>query len=193
MLAVDVRERNTLKIDGKICQVIERSITGTGKVGKTVHFKLKSVEDGNMLERRFRAEEKVDRVETEQHPMEYLYRDGDNFVFMDQETFEQFSLSSSIVGHAAPFMRENTKIDVLFYENKPLHVDFPKTVEMHVTNAPPPASGGQDSTWKEVEIENGLKLLAPQFIKEGDKIRIDVEQRKYVERIQDEKEKARGF
>ena len=189
MLAVDIRERNMLRVDGKICQVIERNTAGTGKFGKTVHFKLKSVEDGHVLERRFRAEEKVDRVETEQHPMEYLYRDGDNFVFMDQETFEQFTLPSAVVGNAAAFMKENSKIDVLFYESKPLHIDFPKMVEMHVTGAPPPASGGQDSTWKEVEIENGVKLLAPQFIKEGDKIRIDVEQRKYVERIQDEKNK----
>ncbi len=184
MLAVDVRDRNMLRIDGKICQVLERGITGTGKSGKTVHFKLKSVEDGNILERRFRAEEKVDRVETEEHPMEYLYRDGDNFVFMDQETFEQFTLPATIVGSVSDFMKENTKINVLFYQNRPLHVDFPKTVDMRVSNAPPPT---QDSTWKEVEIENGVKLLAPQFIKEGDMIRIDVHQRKYMERIQDEK------
>lgn len=184
MLAVDVRDRNMIRIDGKICQVVERSITGTGKSGKTVHFKLKSVEDGSVLERRFRAEEKVDRVETEEHPMEYLYRSGDQFVFMDQETFEQFTLPATIVGSVSDFMKENTKINVLFHQNKPLHVDFPKMIDMRVRNAPPPT---QDSTWKEVEIENGVKLLAPQFIKEGDMVRIDVHQRKYVERIQDEK------
>ena len=184
MLAADIRDRNMIRIDGKICQVVERNITGTGKSGKTVHFKLKCVEDGNVLERRFRTEEKVDRVETEEHLMEYLYRDGDQFVFMDQETFEQFTLPATIVGSVSDFMKENTKINVLFYQNKPLHVDFPKTIDMRIRNAPQPT---QDSTWKEVEIENGVKLLAPQFIKEGDMVRIDVHQRKYVERIQDEK------
>lgn len=186
MLATDIRERNMIKVDGKICQVIERAIAGTGKFGKTVHFKLKSIEDGHTLERRFRAEEKVDRVDVERHPMEFLYKDSEYLVFMDQESYEQFSLPAHNVGNTADFIKENTKIDVLFHENKPIHIDFPSSIEMLVGSAPPPSGSGQDTTWKEVELENGVKVLAPQFIKAGDKIRVDVAQRKYLERIQED-------
>jgi len=187
MLASEIRERNMVKIDGKICQVIECNVTGTGKSGKTFHFKLKNVEDGNTLERRYRSEEKVERVEVERHAMEYLYRDGDNFVFMDQASYEQFSVPAKTVGSISDFIKENMKIDVLFNGEKPIHIDFPKALEVRVTSAPPSSGSGQDSTWKEVEIENGIKILAPQFIKSGDLVRMDVEHRKYLERIQKDK------
>ena len=189
MLASDIREHHMLKIDGKIFQVIEREISGTGKFGKTIQLKLRSVENGQMIERRFRVEEKVDRAEVDAHPMEYLYRDGNDFVFMDQTTFEQLSLPSQTVGYVADFLKENTQINVLFYENKPIHIDFPKTIDMHVRSAPAPMGSGQDNTFKEAELENGAMVLVPQFIKTGDRIRIDVEHKKYVERLLDEKEK----
>jgi len=187
MLASEIRERNMVKIDGKIYQVIERNVSGTGKSAKTFHLKIKKVEDGTTLERRFRADEKVDRVEVERHAMEYLYRDGDHFVFMDQASYEQFNVPAKTVGNIADFMKENTKIDVLFHEERPIHIDFPKTIELRVSSAPPSSGSGQDNTWKEVEIENRIKILAPQFIKSGDLVRIDVEHRKYLERIQEEK------
>ena len=183
LLATEIRQGNVIRVDGKLCKVILHELRGTGRFGKTVHLKLKSLEEGHILEKSIRAEDKVENIELHRVKMQYLYRERDQFIFMNMETFEQFSLSAKVVGRQEVFLKENAEIDVHFGEGKPLSVDFPKTVELTVTSAPPPLKGGSDTTYKEVELENGLKILVPQFVKEGEKIRINVEDLAYVERV----------
>jgi len=183
MVASEVKEGNLLKFDGHIFKVTERNMAGTGKFGKTVQMKLKNLETGDLTERRLRAEEKVEEARLERHEMEFLYREGNEYVFMDSATFEQFPMTEKIVGPVAPFLKENTKIAVDFSEGKPIHLDFPSEVEIKVASAAPGTREGTNATWKEVELENKVIILAPQFIKSGDSIRVDVYRRRYLERV----------
>ena len=181
--ATAVRVGNIIRVDGKPCKVLSQEIRGTGKFGKTVHLKLKSLEDGHLHEKSLRAEEKVQDVDVQQIKMQYLYREKDQLVFMNMETYEQFPILEKAVGRQAVFLKENLEIDVLFAEGKPLSIDFPKAVELTVTSTAPGVKGQADTTYKEAELENGLKILIPQFVKEGEKVRVSVEDLAYLDRV----------
>ena len=183
LAAGEIRHGNVIRVDGKPCKVISHEIRGTGKFGKTVHLKLKSLEDGHILEKSIRVEDKAEDIELHQVKMQYLYREQDQFIFMNMETYEQFPLSAKVVGKQEVFLKENAEINVHFGEEKPLSIDFPKMAELLVTNTPSPMKGGSDTTYKEAELENGLKILVPQFVKSGDKIRVNVDDLTYVERV----------
>ncbi len=182
-IASDIRVGNVLRLDGKPLKVLTQEMKGTGKFGKTVHLKLKNLEDGRTSDKSLRADEKVDECELHHVKMQYSYKDGEQFNFMNMETFEQFALPASSVGDQEAFLKENMEIQVEFVDGKPLSIAFPKIVELEVVSTPPPVKGGGDSTFKEAELENGLKLLVPQFVKEGDKIRVDTDELKYLERV----------
>src|SRR3989338_1244948 len=181
--ATEIRVGNIIKADGRMCKVLSQEIRGTGKFGKTVHLKLKGLEDGNIHEKSIRAEDKVEDVESHRVKMQFLYREREQLVFMNMETYEQLPIPEKNVGKQIAFLKENLEIDILFGEGKVLSIDFPKIAELAVTSAPPPVKGGSDSTYKEVELENGLKILVPQFVKEGEKVRINVDDLAYVDRV----------
>ncbi|MBI4388082.1 MAG: elongation factor P, partial [Candidatus Omnitrophica bacterium] len=180
--ATEVKVGNVIQLDGKHCKVLTYEMKGTGQFGKTVNLRLKVVEDGHIIEKSYRAEEKVDNVDVRYIKLQYLYRDGDNFVFMNNENFEQYSLSAKVVGKQELFLKENAEINIGFDGDQPISIDFPKFVDLKVVIAPPGA-GGRDSTYKEIELENGLKILAPQFVKEGEVVRVNVEDFSYLERL----------
>lgn len=181
--ASEIRVGNILRLNNKICKVMTQELKGTGKFSKTVHVKVKNLEDGHTQDRSFRTDEKVDSVELTHVKMQYSYRDGDQFVFMNMETYEQFLLPEKTVGKHEVFLTENMEIDVEFVDGKPVGVVFPKVAELKVTSAPPGVKSGTDSTYKEVELENGLMVLVPQFVKEGETIRLDVSNLSYLERV----------
>ena len=181
--ATQIRVGNIIKLDGKPCKVLFQEIRGTGKFGKTVHLKLRGLEDGHIHEKSIRAEDRVEDVDAQRVKMQYLYREKDQFIFMNMETYEQFPIPEKAVGKQSAFLKENLEIDILFAEGKALSIDFPKIAELQVTSAPPPVKGGSDTTYKEVELENGLKLLVPQFVKEGEKVRVNVEDLSYLDRV----------
>jgi len=183
LVGSEVRVGNIIRVDGKACRVLFQEVRGTGKFGKTIHLKVKSLEDGRSYEKSVRAEDKVEDIELNRVKMQYLYKDQNEFMFMNTDNYEQFSLTNEIIGQQAVFLKENSEIDILFEGDRALAIDFPKIVELKVTGAPPPVKGVRDSTYKEVELENGLKLLAPQFIKEGDAIRVNVDDMSYRDRI----------
>jgi elongation factor P len=178
--AGDIRTGNILRIDAKICKVISQELKGSGKFGKTMHLKLKCLEDGHMMEKSFRAEEKTDPLDSHRVKMQYLYKDGAQYVFMNMETYEQFMLAEKTVGKQSVFLKENCEIGVDFVEGRALAVDFPKIVELQVANTPPPS--GQ-ATQKEAELENGLTVLVPQFVKQGEYVRIDTDDFSYLDRV----------
>ena len=181
--ATGIHAGNVIRVDGKVSKVLSSEIRGTGKFGRTVHVRLKSLEDGNLMEKSLRAEEKIEDVGVHEAKMQYLYRDGDKFIFMNNETYEQFPIPAESVGRQDIFLKENAEIGVLFAGEQALAINFPKIVELKVTAAPQGLKGGTETTYKEVELENGLKILAPQFIKEGETVRVDVEGLSYLERV----------
>ncbi len=179
--ATEIRVGNILKIDGKLCKVLSQEIRGTGKFGKTVHLKLKGLEDGSIHEKSIRAEDKAENIDVQRVKMQYSYKEGDQFVFMNMENYEQFSISEKAIGKQAIFLKENSEIDVFFAEGRAVSLDFSKTAELQVVSTAPGVKGGGD--FKEAELENGLKLLVPQFVKEGEKVRINVEDLSYLDRV----------
>jgi elongation factor P len=183
IVASDIRVGNVIRADGKLCKVLTQEIRGTGKFGKTAHLKLKSLEDGHTIEKSFKAEEKVEDVSVHFVKMQYLYRESDQFIFMNMENYEQFPIPAKAVGKHEVFLKENEVIDVLFGEGKILSVAFPKIVELKVASTPPGVKGQSDTTYKEAELENGLKVLVPQFVSEGEKIRLNVEDLSYLDRV----------
>jgi len=181
--AMEIRLGDVLSIEGAPCKVISQEIRGTGKFGKTVHLKLKNLRDGHVAEKSLRAEEKAQDVEVHQIKLQYLYRDGEDYVFMNLQTYEQLSMPSKAIGRQEIFLKENAEIAGLFEGEQPLSIDFPKTVELKIVSAPPGVKGQADTTYKEVELENGLKVLAPQFVKEGEVVRVDTENLTYLDRV----------
>ncbi len=191
--ATEIRVGNIIKSNGKPCKVLFQEIRGTGKFGKTVHLKIKSLEDGHIHEKSLRVEDKAENVDVQRVKMQYLYRESDQLIFMNMETYEQFPIAEKAVGKQISFLKENLEIDVLFADGKALSIDFPKVVELQVVNAPPPVKGGSDTTYKEVELENGLKILVPQFVKEGEKVRINAEDLAYLDRVTTKSLKNESF
>lgn len=181
--ATDIRVGNVILCDGKTCKVATQEIRGTGKFGKMVHLKLKSLEDGHTLEKSFRAEDKVEDVPVSHVKMQYLYREDAQFIFMNMETFEQFPIAAKAVGQHEVFLKENETIDVLFGNGKVLSVVFPKIAELQVASTSPGVKGQGDSTYKEAVLENGLTVLVPQFVSQGERIRLNVEDLSYLERV----------
>jgi len=181
--ATEIRLGNVVKIDGTVAKVISHEIRGTGKFGRTVHLKLKSLLDGRFIEKSLHGEEKVEEAEIHHVKLQYLYKDGDQFVFMNNETFEQVPLPAKAIGKQEIFLKENTEVTAIYIGDKPVNIDFPKTVELKVVSAPPGVKGQADTTYKEVEVENGLKVLVPQFIKEGEIVRVNSEDFSYLDRL----------
>lgn len=181
--ATEARVGNVLKIDGVICSVISQEIKGTGKFGKTVHLKLKSLSDGRIVEKSIRAEERVEDVDIRHVKFQYMYRDGEQFYFMNNETYEQAPLAAEIIGKQAVFLKENMDVDAICIDDRPVSVAFPKIVDLKVVSTAPGVKGQSDTTYKEAELENGLKILVPQFVKEGETVRVNTDDISYLERV----------
>ncbi len=180
--ATEIRVSNILRFDGALCKVIATETRGTGKFGKTVHLKLKRLLDGKFVEKSLRAEEQAEDVSVQRSKLTYLYKDGDQFVFMDNQSYEQHSLPAAALGKQETFLKENMEIDALTSEGKLLTVEFPKFADLKVTNT---ASMGKarDNTFKEAELENGLQVLIPPFVDQGETVRINTETLEYMERV----------
>jgi len=148
-----------------------------------VQTKLRSIKSGNATENRFRSEDKVERITLEQHEMEYLYSDGDQYHFMNTASYEQIALSDEDLGDAKNYLLPNVKIMVEFYETTPLGVALPKTLDLTVTEtAPGLKSATVTNALKPATTETGLVVNVPNFIDVGDVIRVDTESGEYVSR-----------
>ena len=186
-VAVDTsRFRNGLKIelDGEPFSIVYFQHVKPGKGGAFVRTKVKNLKTGRVLDRRFRSGEKVVEADVEDRKLQYLYRDGDQFVFMDSENYEQTPFTAEQVGEARQFLRENLDVDVLFWRGSPIDVELPAFIEATVTECEPGIKGDTASNvTKPATIETGAVVQVPLFIKEGQRIRVDTRSGKYVERV----------
>lgn len=180
VMASDIRVGNVIRVDGKLCKVLTQEIRGTGKFGKSAMLKLKSLEEGNVIEKKFPADSDAEEVDVHVVEMQYLYREGDQFMFMNMESYEQYPISAKAVGKHEVFLKENEVIEVLFGEGKALSISFPKIVELKVVGTP---KGLNSANFKEAELENGLVVLVPQFVSEGETIRLNTDDLSYLERV----------
>jgi elongation factor P len=179
----DLRPGITIELEGGVWQVIEFLHVKPGKGAAFVRTKLKNVQTQVVLERTFRAGERVGRAHVDNRSMQYLYSTGTEYVVMDLESFEQISLSEETLGEATKFLKENMELDVQLYNGQPIGVDLPNTVELTVVQTDPglkgdTASGGS----KPATLETGAVVQVPLFINVGDVLRVDTRSGEYLSR-----------
>ena len=148
-----------------------------------VQTKLRNLRSGTQTENRFRSEDKVERVSFEQHEMEFLYNADDDYHFMNTETYEQIVLNAEILGDTVNYLTPNLRVQVEFYEDKPIGVSLPKTVELKVTHTDPALRGATvTNVLKAATVETGATVQVPGFVAIDDVIRVDTESGEYLSR-----------
>ena len=178
--------RNGLKIelDGVPFVIVYFQHVKPGKGGAFVRTKVKNLKTGRVLDRRFRAGEKVEAADIDDRKMQFLYRDGDQLVFMDSDSYDQIPFSNDQVGDAKKYLIENLVVDVLFWRGQPINIELPAFVEAAVTECEPGIKGDTASgATKPATLETGAVIQVPLFVKEGERIRVDTRTGEYVERV----------
>ncbi len=173
----------TVTIDGDAWQVVEFQHVKPGKGAAFVRAKMRNLCTGSVVERTFNAGERLPEAHIDRREMQYLYQDGDAYVFMDNETYEQMELRKEQLGNALNFLKENMEVKVVVYESRILGVEIPNTVELTVVKTDPgirgdTATGGS----KPATMDTGYVVKVPLFINEGDVLRIDTRSGDYIER-----------
>ena len=179
----DLKNGMTLDIEGQLWNVVEFQHVKPGKGPAFVRTKLKNVLSGKVIDRTFNAGVKVDVAILEKRDMQFLYKDGDSYIFMDDKTFDQMSISEDVVGEAANYMLENCSANVAVHEGNPLYVELPASVEMLITYTEPGLQGDRSSGGtKPATLETGISIQVPLFIKQDEKILVDTRTGDYLGR-----------
>ncbi|HEY3028365.1 MAG: elongation factor [Blastocatellia bacterium] len=181
--ATQIRRGMVIVFEGQPCKVVEFRHHTPGNLRAMVQTKLKNIRTGSSFEHRFRSADTIERASLEQHEMEYLYSDGSHHHFMNTENYEQTGLSEEDLGDAAQWLTPGLKIQAEFYEGAPIGVELPPSMELTVTRTDPTLKGATVSNVnKPATLENGATVLVPPFVNEGDRIRVDPTEGRYIER-----------
>ncbi len=173
----------TIELEGEIYSVLEFQHVKPGKGAAFVRSKLKNLRTGSIVDRTFRAGEKMARAHLERKEMEYLYRDDDSYYLMDAETYEQVALSADQIGDSIKYLKENDHLSIVVYDQEIVGVDVPITVVLKVADTEPGVKGDTASgASKPATTETGLVVQVPLFINSGDAIKIDTRTGSYIER-----------
>lgn len=157
-----------------------------GRGGSIVNVRIKSLIDGKVLEKTFKGNEQLDSADVTTQNVQYLYNDGSKFYFMNQQSFEQFEVPADLVGDGANYIKEGDEVSLQFYDDKPINVDLPKNVPLKVTYAEDAVRGDTStSVQKNAELETGITIKVPSFIKTGDLISVDTATGSYRERVKE--------
>jgi elongation factor P len=184
--ATQLRKGMVIKVDDEIYKIADTTHVTPGKGQALMQTKLRKLSDGTLHDHRFRSKDKVEQVYMDEIEVEYLYQDGSHFVFMDTKTYEQKRLSEEALGDTLNYLVPNVVFTIEMHEGKPVGVNPPLTIELKVTQTEPYLKGAtQSASNKPAALETGITLNVPQFIKEGDVIRIDTRDEKYLERVKD--------
>lgn len=180
----DFRNGFTFSENGVLFSIIEFQHVKPGKGGAFVRTKLRNVKTKQVIDRTFRAGEKVDEVRLERKPYDFLYQDGDLYVFMDNETYEQINISMDLLGDSVKFLKENDTCGILFHGDQPIEIEIPTFIEVEVMHTEPGFKGNTASnTTKPAEIETGATVNVPLFLEIGDIIKVDTRTGAYIERV----------
>jgi elongation factor P len=184
MNANDIRKGNIILYNGDPHSVMDFQHRTPGNLRAFVQVRLRNLRNGNSLETRFSSTESIERATLEHHDMEFLYKDDDFFHFMNTENYEQVALNEESLGDAAKYMTPGIQVKIDFYESKPIGVELPPTIELSVVETEPELRGSTASNSpKPATLENGVVVMVPPFVKQGDKIRINPSEDKYLERV----------
>jgi elongation factor P len=174
------------QIDGVPYRVVDYNQKVMGRGGSIVNVRIKSVLDGKVLDKTFKGNETVDSAEVSNQSAQYLYSDGDTFHFMNPETFEQFEISSDLIGDGAGYLKEGDTVSLQFFEGRAINVELPKNVPLLVTYAEDVVRGDTTSNvMKDATLETGITIKVPAFIKQGELISVDTATGAYRERVKE--------
>ena len=181
--ATQLRVGMAIVHQGHLCRIMKVQHLTPGNKRGLVQAKLRNMKSGNSFEHRFRSEDRLERADLEQHEMEFLYASGDDYHFMNTETYEQIMIRRGELEDALDYLAPNTRFMVEFHENRPVGIELPATVDLKVVDTPPGMKGATASgSGKPATLETGLQVQVPQFIEIGETVRIDTSDGKYLER-----------
>lgn len=180
---VAVRGGQVIVHEGNLCYVVDRDLRTPGNLPSKLTLKLKNLKTGLVNQVRVHPSDKVEIAYLDRRKMEYLYKDGDGYVFMDNETYEQHTLNKEFVGDMMGFMKENNSADVIFFDNKPISIELPATVELKVVDTEPSVKGATAAAqYKPATLETGIKVTVPPFIGIGEVVQVDTRTGEYMSR-----------
>ncbi|MGE4231954.1 MAG: elongation factor P [Bacteriovoracia bacterium] len=178
------RKNLKIEVEGVPYNIVDFQLVSPGKGGSFVRTKLKSMLTGAVLERTFKTGDKVGKPDLEQHEYQYLYKEGEHYYFMNQATYDQIPIDVGIIGTGRDFLKENLVVQVLFYNGKPVGLELPTFVELAVVETEPGFKGDTATgAVKPAKLETGASVNVPLHIKEGDVLKIDTRDYKYVEKV----------
>ena len=185
MLSItDLKVGTKIEYKDEPYEVIKYQHSKIGRGGAVVRTKMKNILNGNVLEENFKDGDKFGEPDLDRKKCLYMYQEGEQYSFMDNETFDQFSLAKNVIGDKGKYLIEDTEVDILYYNDQPTNIELPIKMDLKVVKAPPSIKGNTaDGGTKEVEVETGLKVNTPLFVKEGDTIRVDTRDGKYADRV----------
>ena len=179
----DLKKNTLITLDGQPFKVVEYSQKVMGRGGSIVNVKVKNLVTGALLPKTFKGQEKIEPAEVTNKTVQYLYNDGEKFFLMDPETFEQFELTTEMVGDSKDFMTEGSNLEIQFYNGMPINLVLPKNVWLKVTYTETAVKGDTSSSIvKDATLETGVVVKVPAFIKTDDVVSIDTETYAYRER-----------
>ncbi len=182
--ASEIRKGLKIEMGGDVYTIVDFQHVKPGKGGAFIRTKLKSLSRGRVVEKTFRSSEKLGKPDLKEKKMQFLYGSDDQFHFMEEETYEQTFLTGEQLGANRSFLKENTTINVLFYNNEPIAVELPTFVELAIAKTEPGERGDTVSGGtKPATLETGAVLQVPLFLNEGDRVRVDTRTGEYVERV----------
>lgn len=180
----DLKKGTLFQWEGEPYRVVEYSQKVMGRGGSIVNVRIKSLIDGKVLEKTFKGNEQLDSADVTNQNVQYLYNDGSVFYFMNQETFEQFEVSSDLVGDGAGYLKEGDIVTLQFFDGRAINVDLPKNVPLKVVYTEDVVKGDTTSSvLKDAEVETGIHVRVPAFVKQGDIISVDTATGAYRERV----------
>jgi elongation factor P len=181
--STQLRPGMVIKFNNELYSVFKTEHRTPGNLRGFVQVKMRSLRSGSMTEHRFSSEDRVERAALEEHEMEYLYDDGEYYYFMNTENFEQMHLTKELLGESVDFLVPQLKVNIEFYEGKPISVELPPTVDLKVVETEPGLKGASVSNvTKAAKLETGLVVQVPPFINEGERIRVSTSEGTYQER-----------
>lgn len=182
--ATQLRVGMLIQMDGNLFRVLTTQHITPGNKRGIMQTTLRNIQTGTKIDQRFRSTERVERAMLDSQEMEYLYADGDQYVFMHPETYDQTSFSRDLLEESLPYLLPNTTVTVDLFESNPIGISLPSTVELTVTETEPSLKGATaTASMKPATVETGLVVQVPQFVAEGDVVRVDTSEGKYIARV----------
>ena len=180
----ELRKGVTFELDGNLYKVLDYSHNKTGRGNANIKVKARNLLTGANIERTFSSGQSVQDVSLDFNNVSYLYKDGDSYIFMDNQTFEQPSISEEALGESAGYLKEGMEVKITFYKDKPIDVELPTSVDLKVVDAEMAIRGDTATgVTKKVTTETGVTVQCPNFVNVGDTIRVDTRTGEYITRV----------